>query len=320
MYHTHRILTLLIAFSLPLLMISCDDSTSSNDDLSDVPELPPFQDMALATGIFTQGGFGGEQEALQKQLADPDHPEASLSGSSQLRDSFDEQPAIADEPGTPAFILASTLVNNYQTAFFTHLQYANTFTSQVNPGNAEMSDDEYVWELEIEDQELDETVSITVTANTSNDAVEWVAIASSDASEGGIAEQQVIDATTSADGRSGEWTVSLYQEEFEFDYESTITWEFGDDALEMLDLTFDMSEGGEEFYFLVDGFYNLEQPVASITDGQFRSSELTDEGLQTDVDITEIFDLTWDVEQGDGSLEMDGVTMCWDETQADTDC
>lgn len=320
MYHTHRILTLLMAFSLPLLMMSCDDSTSSNDELSDVPEMPPFQDMALATGIFTQGGFGGEQEALQKQLADPDQPAASLSGSSQLRDSFDDQPVMADEPGTPAFILASTLVNNYQTAFFTHLQYTNTFTSQVNPGNAEMSDDEYVWELEFEDQELDETVSITVTANTSNDAVEWVAIASSDASEGGIAEQQVIDATTSADGRSGEWTVSLYQEEFAFDYESTITWEFGDDALEMLDLTFDMSEGGEEFYFLVDGFYNLEQPVASITNGQFQSSELTDEGLQTDIDLTDTFDLTWDINQADGSLEMDGVTMCWDETQADTDC
>lgn len=321
MYYTSRILTFFIAFSLPLFFMSCDDTTSADDELTDVPELPPFEEMALATGIFNQAGFGGQTEWSQKQQTEWKYrPEMQFFGSQQIRDQINADIRLADTPETPAFFLASTLVNNYQSAFFTNLTYSNVFTARVTAENAEMSNDEYLWDMEIEDEDTDETVKITVTATVSNDVVEWAGVATSDADEGGFPEQQVIEATTSADGLSGEWTVSLFQEEFEFNFESTITWEFGDEALEMLDLSFDMSEGRDDFYFQVDGFYNLEDPLVSITDGQVQSSDLNTSGIETDVDLAEIFDLTWNIDDGSGSLEIDGQNLCWDQAQADTDC
>ena len=301
--------TAAILLSLPLLITSCDDNdVMGPDDLSQIPSPPNFSMMQMETGIFARGdgsaSKSGDKPGILAALHAYQESQAQMTGESE------------EDP----FQLAYFLVGMVQSAYSLHGTYATFFTLNVAPNAVEVSGNEYLWDFSVQDSETDGTVDIRVTAVVRVDEVDWTVVASADLVEGGFGEQQVIDGTSAFDGSSGEWAINLDIQDDGFTYASTAIWDSEAGQLEKLDISTTISEDENGFFQHVEGVYTLDNTIASISSGQIQSPEFEGDDYFGDIDITQPFSVSWDTENGSGTVSVDGQTLCWDEDQMATDC
>ncbi len=307
MHNFRSHLTALFLLPFTFMLASCDDNSATGpDDPSQVPSPPDFSQLQMETGIFTHGGAAAK-EAVND------------SGVLAARDVYKESNPHMTQEADP-FQLASFLVTMTESAYSLHTTYATFFTMNAVPGVVEVSGNEFLWNYSAQDPELGETVDITVTAVVHGEDVDWNVVASAEFEDGGFQEQQIIDGTSSFDGSSGEWSVNFDVPEEGFTYISTAIWESDGGQLEKLDVSTSLTEDETGFYQHTDGVYTLDGTSALISNGQLQSPEFEGEGYFGDIDITQPFTVSWDTEVGNGTISIDGQSLCWDEDKAAVDC
>ncbi len=309
MHYTKSLFTALLLLPFTILLSSCDDNdVTGPDDPSQVPSPPDFSQLQMETGIFTHGGaaakLAGQEPGILAALNA--YPENLMN--------------LAAEPEADPFQLASFLVTMVESAYSLHTTYATFFTLNAVPGVVEVSGNEFLWNYSVQDPELGETVDITVTAVVQGEDVDWNVIASADLEEGGFEEQHIIDGTSAFDGSFGNWSINFDVPEEGFTYTSTAIWDSDEGQLEKLDISTSLTEDETGFYQHTNGVYTLDGTNASISNGQLQSPEFEGEGYFGDIDITQPFTVSWDTEVGNGTLSIDGQSLCWDEAKAAVDC
>ena len=308
MQYVKSLIPLLFLLPFTMLLVSCDDNDVTGvDDPSEVPSLPNFNQMQMETGIFNPG-------AVAKEAG---HEPGILSALSTINEGY---PDMGMDQETNPYQLASFLVTMLETGHFIHNTYATFFTMNVIPGTVEVSGNEFLWDFSAVDPEFGGTIDITATAAVEGEQVLWTVIAGADGEEGGFEEQQVIDGISAFDGSSGEWSISFDVQEDGFTFGSTAIWDSEDGQLTALDLSTSISEDETGFYQHTEGVYALDGTSASISNGRLQSPEYEDEGYFGEIDITQPFTVSWDTESGNGTVSIDGQTMCWDEDQMAVDC
>lgn len=320
------ILSLLITFTFALS--SCDDSSSpSFEDPGDLPALPDLNQMLLETGLFANDNVPSQlsehQKAVMANQTSQYSPDSSsgLSGGIRSLAHFGNltDQSVLEQDADP-FALASMLVMMYQNVHYTNLSYIDFFTLNVIPSQVEVSGDEFFWGFESQNPENGDIVIINVTASVSGDDVHWSVIGSADLEEGGFDEQQIIDGTSSFDGTAGEWSVMLDAPEEGFVYSSTFSWDYDEINLNMLDIVFNVTEVDGDFFQNITGSYSFDDTTASINNGQVDSQEFEDEVNFGEIDITQPFNVSWDVDDESGGITIDGHDLCWDGTRSHVDC
>ncbi len=328
MHYCKQLLILSLLITLTSALSSCDDTNSLGfEDPSDLPALPNLNQMLMETGTFSNNNvsnqLSGHQDAFQANQVprfSPDDPANLSEGIRYLAQSGNlTHQSILEQDADP-YTLAALLVMMFDRAHFVNLSYIDFFTFNVTPSQVEISGDEYFWGFVSEDPETEETFEINVTASVSGDNVDWSIIASADLEEGGFEEQQVIEGTSSFNGTAGEWSIMLDIPEENFGYTSTFSWEYDNENLNMLDIVSNVTETETGFFEDVAGSYELDNDDASISDAQIDSQDFEEEENFGEIDITRLFDVSWDVDEGFGAISIDGVDLCWDENRSAVDC
>ncbi len=305
-----------ITLVLALSLVSCDVADDDDVDVSEIPELPPLNEMQMETDIF-EGGTYSFKEKLRKDEQWYPMPD-QRTGKALKKEMNEIFQFIPDE--FPAYMVASTLVEAFENHYLSKLNLLNNYFDGWTREEAELADNEFVWSYELEDPETGESVSIRVNAAVTNDQVNWVVIAEADVENGGFEEQQIMEGTTSFDGSTGEWAVTLEIPEDDYSFASTSSWQMRDEQLADLDFDFFLSSG--EMYGAVEGKYEHDNDTGRIYDTTIDSPELEEaaEDLPWDIDVTDTFHIEWDFETEAGSITIGEKKFCWDGDKNTVDC
>lgn len=310
-------LLLFITIITPLMFIatSCDgDTTTANNDVGapETPDLPSFSNLEMETDLFQQHGqfdIDGQTEGLKPEFLWqeplPINGLDKISGQEVQFDFF------------PAFTITSTLVAAFENYHKSNINLIMSYLENFNADDAEISGDEFVWAFEAIDPETDLLFSIKIMATVSDDEVDWVVIASAD---GVFEEQQIMEGSSTADGKRGTWSLTLNYPGDEFIFESINSWVIADGNLVSLEI--DIQFSSPETYGSAKGTYLVNDEVRQLNDVLIESAEL-EEGLgqiAPEIDLSEPFDVEWNVDTGEGSITFSHERYCWDDNQMPTQC
>ncbi len=309
--------TILLSFFLALFLLSCDDSTDSvsNGDPSDtdVPVIPSFSEMQMQTDLFDGAGYTvGKKVPSDASWIDR---QARLTANALKPITESEIQFLPDE--FPAYFVAAQLVGAFESMHQTNVGLLQNFFAEWTEDGAELSNGEYVWEYEVDDFETGETFYIRINAAVSGDQANWVVIAEM---EGGFDEQQIMEGTTALDGSTGEWTFTMDIPEDDYSLVTTSSWVF--DGEEMTEMELDLSMESVGAVIDAEGKYEMDDNTGRIYDAWIDSPSVEEasENIPYDVDLTQMFNVEWDIQDGDGSLTIGNDRFCWNTNQSLIDC
>lgn len=308
-----RILPTVLIISLILTLGSCDDTTSSDEaDVSDAPEIPSFSDMEMETETFDEGSY-----SINKQLETDENGyqiQDQLAGNA-LKKAMDEVLQLNPDQ-FPSYQVASAFVITFEGLHQSNANIMNAYFSDWSKDNAELSDDEYVWSYDTEDPETGNEFSIQVSANVAGDEANWAVVAEM---EGEFDEQQIMQGSSALDGSTGNWTFTLDVPADDYSVESSNSWVLDDDN-KLTEMDFDFSMSRSDTYADANGKYELDGNTGRIYDANIDEPGLEEAAAEYDIDLTETFEVEWNVDNEDGMITIGNDSFCWDQDHLPVDC